>query len=81
MGCRERAAKTDLLRVVAVNGLIVVDRRGRLPGRGAYVHPVPECVGLAERRRALPRALRTGVLDLSPLLTFVNAPSTEGSER
>jgi len=79
VGCRVRAAKIDLLRVVAVGGTIAVDRRGRLPGRGAYVHPDPACVALAERRRAFPRALRTGALDLSPLHAFVNAPSTEGS--
>lgn len=82
MGCRVRAAKIDLLRVVAVDGSLVVDRRGRLPGRGAYVHPDQACVGLAERRKAFPRALRhAGALDLAPLTTFVTAlDSTEGSE-
>jgi predicted RNA-binding protein YlxR (DUF448 family) len=80
VGCRSRAAKIDLLRVVAVSGVLVVDRRGRLPGRGAYVHPEPACVDLAERRRAFPRALRhAGPLDLAPLRTVVNQPSTEGS--
>jgi predicted RNA-binding protein YlxR (DUF448 family) len=80
VGCRSRAAKIDLLRVVAVSGSLVVDRRGRLPGRGAYVHPDQACVDLAERRKAFPRALRHGgPLDLSPLKAFLNAPSTEGS--
>jgi predicted RNA-binding protein YlxR (DUF448 family) len=79
VGCRARAAKIDLLRVVAVAGSLVVDRRGRLPGRGAYVHPDPACVDLAVRRKAFPRALRhAGALDLSPLQAFVNAPPTEG---
>ena len=81
MGCRSRAAKIDLLRVVAVSGTLAVDPRGRLPGRGAYVHPDPACVDLAERRKAFQRALRhAGVLDLSPLQAFVNAlEPTEGS--
>jgi predicted RNA-binding protein YlxR (DUF448 family) len=81
VGCRSRAAKIDLLRVVAVSGTLAVDPRGRLPGRGAYVHPDPACVDLAERRKAFPRALRhAGVLDLSPLAAFVNAlEPTEGS--
>ena len=64
VGCRERAAKRDLLRIVAVEGECVPDPRGTLPGRGAYVHPVPACLDLAVRRRAIPRALRAqGPLD------------------
>jgi predicted RNA-binding protein YlxR (DUF448 family) len=58
VGCRERAAKSDLLRIVMIEGVCVPDRRGTLPGRGAYVHPVPVCLGLAVRRRAFPRAFR-----------------------
>jgi predicted RNA-binding protein YlxR (DUF448 family) len=80
VGCRSRAAKLDLLRVVArSDGTIAVDRRGRLPGRGAHVHPDLDCVELAERRRAFQRALRVaGVLDLSPLRAFLTAPTSEG---
>ena len=59
VGCRDRAAKFDLLRVVAVDGELVVDRRGRLPGRGAYVHPDAGCLELAVRRQAFRRALRS----------------------
>lgn len=80
VGCRTRAAKIDLLRVVAVSGTLVVDPRGRLPGRGAYVHPDLACVDLAERRKAIPRALRYGGrLDLAPLRAFVTAPPTKVS--
>jgi uncharacterized protein len=53
-----RAAKSDLLRVVAVDGEIVADPAARRPGRGAYVHPSVDCVERARRRRAIPRALR-----------------------
>ncbi|MEU1531283.1 YlxR family protein [Streptomyces fagopyri] len=68
VGCRERAAKTDLLRVVAIEGECVPDHRGTLPGRGAYVHPALVCLDLAVRRRAFPRALRApGVLDTAAL--------------
>ncbi|MFD5631538.1 MULTISPECIES: YlxR family protein [unclassified Streptomyces] len=68
VGCRERAAKTDLLRIVAVEGECVPDHRGTLPGRGAYVHPALVCFDLAVRRRAFPRALRVqGPLDSKAL--------------
>src|SRR5262249_35284062 len=58
VGCRSRAARSDLLRIVVVGGELVPDVRRRLPGRGAHVHPDLACVELAERRRAFPRALR-----------------------
>lgn len=58
VGCRKRAPVTDLLRVVVRDGALVPDPRRRLPGRGASVHPTPECLRAAERRRAFPRALR-----------------------
>ena len=59
VGCRGRAAKAELLRVVAIGDDMVPDPLGRRPGRGAYVHPDPGCLDLAERRRAFSRALRT----------------------
>ncbi|WP_405822784.1 YlxR family protein [Streptomyces sp. NBC_01390] len=72
VGCRERAAKKDLLRIVAVEGECVPDHRGTLPGRGAYVHPALICLDLAVRRRAFPRALRApGTLDVVALRRYV----------
>jgi hypothetical protein len=62
VGCRKRAAKEELLRVVADDlgdGLEVIpDPRGHAPGRGAHLHPTTECLELALRRRAFARALR-----------------------
>ncbi|HEV8526493.1 MAG TPA: YlxR family protein [Actinomycetes bacterium] len=72
VGCRARAAKSDLLRVVVIEGACVPDQHGRLPGRGAHLHPDLACLDLAERRRAFPRALRVpGPLDLSALREYV----------
>jgi predicted RNA-binding protein YlxR (DUF448 family) len=63
VGCKTRAVKSDLLRVVAIDGDVVVDPLARSPGRGAYLHPSQECLERARRRRAFPRALRvTGPL-------------------
>ncbi|WP_030708676.1 YlxR family protein [Streptomyces sp. NRRL F-2580] len=68
VGCRERAAKSDLLRIVAIEDACVPDPRGTLPGRGAYVHPAVVCLDQAVRRRAFPRALRSaGALDTAEL--------------
>ena len=62
VGCRQRAAKAELLRIVvddSGSGLEAVpDPRRRTPGRGAHLHPTSDCLDLALRRRALPRALR-----------------------
>ena len=78
IGCRLRATKSDLLRVVAVGAPlrpeVLPDPRGRIPGRGAYLHTDPGCLDLAERRRAFPRALRLpGPLDTSAVRAYVEA--------
>ncbi|MFI8253911.1 YlxR family protein [Streptomyces filamentosus] len=68
VGCRERAAKSDLLRIVVIKDECVPDDRGTLPGRGAYVHPALHCLDLAVRRRAFPRAFKVpGPLDTAGL--------------
>nr|WP_227985198.1 YlxR family protein [Nocardia spumae] len=72
----------DLLRVVAQSPgsvpdrdaavVIVPDPQRRLPGRGAWLHPVSACLSMAERRRAFGRALRvSGKLDISALEHYV----------
>ncbi|MFP5334655.1 MAG: DUF448 domain-containing protein [Actinomycetes bacterium] len=38
--------------------VLLPDPRARRPGRGAWLHPDPGCLDLAERRRAFARALR-----------------------
>ncbi|WP_405602688.1 YlxR family protein [Streptomyces sp. NBC_01410] len=72
VGCRERAAKSDLLRIVVTGDACVPDDRGTLPGRGAYVHPALVCLDLAVRRRAFPRAFRAkGPLDTADVRRYV----------
>ena len=70
VGCGRVAAKSDLLRLAAAAAeggerVVVVDRRGTLPGRGAYIcrqgaslQPSARCLALARRRRSIARALR-----------------------
>lgn len=69
VGCRRRDDRSALLRVVAEwsdtgehVARVVADPRRRLPGRGAWLHPTPECLDLAVRRNAFGRALRVEVL-------------------
>lgn len=81
VGCRERATKSDLLRVIArPDGpawTVVPDEHGRMPGRGAHLHPRPECLDQAVRRRALPRALRLeGAVDISAVHAWIEAQPT-----
>src|ERR687896_974584 len=65
IGCRERAAKSELLRMVAGSDThgrpaVVPDPEAVAPGRGAHLHPTRACYDLAVRRRAFARALRSG---------------------
>jgi predicted RNA-binding protein YlxR (DUF448 family) len=79
VGCRQRTEATELLRVVAATDPLtaVPDPRRRAPGRGAWVHPVAECVDLAERRRAFARALRVpGPVDASPVREYLATSSS-----
>jgi uncharacterized protein len=79
VGCKERAAKSSLLRLVAAGDVIVPDPQARQPGRGAYLHPSLACFELAQRRRALPRALRVaGSLSAAPLASYLSRTDSPG---
>ncbi|MCH9641498.1 MAG: YlxR family protein [Actinomycetia bacterium] len=83
IGCRNRELAVELLRVVADDGgtghwAVTVDTARTLPGRGAWLHPDPECLRAAIRRRAFGRALRiTG----SPDITAVEERFTRQQNR
>ena len=64
LGCREMKPKRELLRVVrSLEGEVAFDARGKLPGRGAYVCPNPDCFKKAVKTRALDRALEVKIPD------------------
>src|SRR6202035_5488983 len=80
VGCKARAAKSSLLRLVVAGDGIVPDPQARQPGRGAYLHPSLACLELAQRRRVFPRALRvSGALDTTPLASYLSRADA-GSE-
>ena len=62
MGCRERKAKRDMIRVVrCTDGEVRVDFGGKMNGRGAYICPNPECLTKARRSKALERSLEVEI--------------------
>lgn len=72
MACRERAAPDDLLRlVVSPDGDVVVDTRGSLPGRGAWLHWRAVCLEKVNTHTGVlqrPLGVRPAVGWLRPLL-------------
>ena len=64
VACRQEGLKPELVRLVGgPEGLVVVDRTGHAPGRGAYLHPKVTCIEAARKRRQLERALGATVPD------------------
>ncbi len=62
VACRTRRDKAALVRVVRrPDGRVELDRSGTLEGRGAYLCPDGDCWGVALKRSALQRALRTSL--------------------
>ncbi|MFT4164280.1 MAG: YlxR family protein [Microlunatus sp.] len=58
VGCRQRVAKRDLLRIVWRMTGPLVDPDQVEPGRGVYLHRDETCLRLAIKRGAVGRALR-----------------------
>ena len=62
MGCRERKAKRDMIRVVrGTDGNVSLDFGGKMNGRGAYICPDMECLKKAIRAKSLERSLETPI--------------------
>lgn len=62
MGCRERRAKKEMIRVVrTTEGTVQLDFGGKLNGRGAYLCPNPDCLKKAIRSKALDRSLEVTI--------------------
>jgi predicted RNA-binding protein YlxR (DUF448 family) len=59
VGCRQRATRADLLRVVASFQELIFDYLAIKPGRGAWIHPNADCIQKANERGAFARALRS----------------------
>ena len=62
MGCRERKAKREMIRVVRMtDGNVSLDFSGKLNGRGAYLCPDPQCLKKAQKAKSLERSLEVPI--------------------
>ena len=53
---------------------LLPDAEASLPGRGCWVHPSDQCLGIAVRRKALGRALRvTGPVSIEAVRDYLRA--------
>lgn len=80
VGCRVVLSKRELIRVVRTPEGVVVDKTGKLAGRGAYLHDARSCweKGL---KGSLARALRVELTeeDRERLAAFINTLPDETS--
>jgi uncharacterized protein len=60
-GCREKAERDSLVRLVRGADGVRPDPAAQSPGRGAWVHPRAACIELAVKRGGLQRAFRGAV--------------------
>ena len=62
MGCRERKAKREMIRVVRQpDGTVSLDFGGKMNGRGAYICPNPECLKKVRKSKGLDRSLEVTI--------------------
>lgn len=62
MGCNEKRPKKELIRIVKnKEGLISIDRTGKLDGRGAYICDSLECLEKLKKSKRLERALESKI--------------------
>ena len=62
LGCREHKPKRELVRVVRTpEGQVMLDRSGKMNGRGAYLCSNPACLQRAVKAKALEHAFGTAV--------------------
>ncbi|WP_255512966.1 YlxR family protein [Kribbella caucasensis] len=78
IGCRKRDSPSGLLRMTVSERQVLPDPEHRAPGRGAHLHPVTECLDLAERRKAFPRAFKVqGPLDAAAVRNWIEGSGAE----
>ncbi|WP_085475500.1 YlxR family protein [Rathayibacter oskolensis] len=82
VGCRLRAPRSSLLRIVLHSNTLAVDPRAVAAGRGAWLHDAKDCYERAVKRRAFSRAFRTREsVDASELERYITRDPTGSAPR
>ena len=63
ISCRAMKPKNELIRVVRTDTSIVLDRTGKVNGRGAYVCVKSDCIRSLVKHRGLDRSFKMHVTD------------------
>ena len=58
IGCMTSRPKSEMVRIAVTDDGPVIDRLGRMDGRGIYICPDQACVDAAVKRKALQRVFR-----------------------
>ena len=57
-GCRQRKKKEEMVRLIQMSeGVMVLDGKKILPGRGVYLCPDPACLRMARKKGRIGRGL------------------------
>ncbi len=64
MGCNQKKEKKDLIRIVKnKEGIINIDKIGKLEGRGAYICDSIDCLEKVKKSKRLEKVLETKIDD------------------
>ena len=59
--CRQHADKSELVRLVKTEEGIVIDKAGKIQGRGVYVHRHQSCIDACTKKQSLNAAFKGSV--------------------
>ena len=59
--CRKKADKSELIRIVRLDGKYVIDEDQKAQGRGAYLCKSTECIGKCVKKKTLNRSFKADI--------------------
>ena len=58
MSCREMKPKSELIRLVATDGKVIIDENSQIQSRGAYVCRSEKCISILKKKKCIGRSLK-----------------------